>query len=368
MNPSQHRNSTSSSIHLPYTAASTFPTQITNTTFHPQGFSPHSSLRYQDNHSGTSYPSIGISNSTSAPYPTRFTYDLQTHPSGAQHPYNGRNAEAHRHSSESSHSPYPVPLNHLSNPLSASSSSSIVERNLRSPHPPLTASIHPSYPLWPPPLHPIEQKDPLGRPSYTHPFASGPSGVGPSQYRSRRPSSLHGQSTQVPTHPSAPPPFLTHPSTVRTSPFQIPPPLRFNYSGSPPTGDMPPRKKAAIAGGSSGKVTPLTPQTMSSSSSRHKITAKGNGWTMEQTYDSIGQKKEVIVINDSESPSRLPRKRTRAQAATEAAMVNGHSANGSSSMAGSAKKRKADEVSDAGSVKKAKPKPSGVSPRHQDYC
>lgn len=85
---------------------------------------------------------------------------------------------------------------------------------------------------------------------------------------------------------------------------------------------------------------------------------------MEQTVDSVGHKKDVIVIKDSDSPAiDLPRKRTRAAVAAEAAMINGHTANGngSSSLVGSAKKRKVDEVSDAGSMKKAKGKALGVS-------
>ena len=81
---------------------------------------------------------------------------------------------------------------------------------------------------------------------------------------------------------------------------------------------------------------------------------------MEQTYDSVGQKKDVIVIDDSESPGRIPKKRTRAQAAAELAMVNGHSTNGNSSLTSSTKKRKVDEVSDGGSGQKAKGKASGV--------
>ena len=86
---------------------------------------------------------------------------------------------------------------------------------------------------------------------------------------------------------------------------------------------------------------------------------------MEHTYDSIGQKKEVIVIDDSESPSRaLPKKRTRAAVAAESALANGHGTNGSASLALSAKKRKADEVSDAGSVKKAKGKVSRAYAPH----
>lgn len=101
---------------------------------------------------------------------------------------------------------------------------------------------------------------------------------------------------------------------------------------------------------------------------------------MEHTYDSVGQKKEVIVIDDSTTPEHPPRKRTRAQVAAENAAVaaqsgsrvpnapshgsqNGHLTNGyaasvaSTSSAG--KKRKVDEGTDAAAKKKGKA--TGVS-------
>jgi len=97
---------------------------------------------------------------------------------------------------------------------------------------------------------------------------------------------------------------------------------------------------------------------------------------MEHTYDSVGQKKEVIVIEDSESPinglGKLPRKRTRAVAAQEAAahgLANGNGINGhkngtaTSSVGVAGKKRKVDDGSDAGSIKKAKAKVSVSSRR-----
>lgn len=104
---------------------------------------------------------------------------------------------------------------------------------------------------------------------------------------------------------------------------------------------------------------------------------------MEHTYDSVGQKKEVIVIEDSSTPEHPPRKRTRAQVAAENAAVaaqgasgpqlanshggsqNGHMTNGyaasvaSTSSAG--KKRKVDEGPEAAAKKKGKA--SGVSTR-----
>lgn len=81
--------------------------------------------------------------------------------------------------------------------------------------------------------------------------------------------------------------------------------------------------------------------------------------------DSVGGKKEVIVIDDSESPahSMTTRKRTRAQIAAEAAsMSTAQGANGHTSGSASIglKKRKVDEGSEAGSVKKAKAKAPAV--------
>jgi dual-specificity kinase len=101
---------------------------------------------------------------------------------------------------------------------------------------------------------------------------------------------------------------------------------------------------------------------------------------MEHTYDSIGQKKEVIVIDDSQTPEHPPRKRTRAQVAAENAAANGsapdqrnypstttlsqrygngHLTNGSTahsvaSTSSAGKKRKVDEGSDSASKKKGK--------------
>jgi dual-specificity kinase len=92
---------------------------------------------------------------------------------------------------------------------------------------------------------------------------------------------------------------------------------------------------------------------------------------MEHTYDSVGQKKEVIVIDDSQTPEHPPRKRTRAQVAAENAAAqhssdprnypgttlpqrygNGHLTNGSTahsvaSTSSAGKKRKVDEADKA---------------------
>ncbi|KAI9637038.1 kinase-like domain-containing protein [Dioszegia hungarica] len=113
-----------------------------------------------------------------------------------------------------------------------------------------------------------------------------------------------------------------------------------------------------------------TVQTVSSTSgSRRKSGAsasgKGMGWTMEQTYDSTGARKEIIVIEDSNTPDHIPRKRTRAMAAAEAAAeeadkqtsskVNGSVAS-SVAAGGSGKKRKIAESSETAASKKAKAK------------
>jgi len=94
---------------------------------------------------------------------------------------------------------------------------------------------------------------------------------------------------------------------------------------------------------------------------------------MEHTYDSVGHKKEVIVIDDSQTPEHPPRKRTRAQVAAENAAIasgrghayghghgqNGHLYNGASahsvaSTSSAGKKRKVDEGTDSASKKKGK--------------
>jgi dual-specificity kinase len=87
---------------------------------------------------------------------------------------------------------------------------------------------------------------------------------------------------------------------------------------------------------------------------------------MEHTYDSVGQRKEIIVIEDSATPEKFPKKRTRAVAAQEAAAAReaenlrkSMMANGtSSSVGGSAKKRKVEDIGDAGTAKKVKGKVS----------
>ncbi|EIW70133.1 hypothetical protein TREMEDRAFT_68505 [Tremella mesenterica DSM 1558] len=141
---------------------------------------------------------------------------------------------------------------------------------------------------------------------------------------------------------------------------------------------MPPRKKPnnVNVAQPTGSVTPHTLSSTGGSGSRPRKSAKaGNGWTMEHTYDSVGRQKEIIVIDDSQTPE-VPRKRTRAQVAAEAnainsanashagsskGVTNGHSINGSASMLGSGKKRKIDEGSEVGSIKKAKAKQSGTA-------
>ncbi|KAK4688604.1 hypothetical protein P7C73_g1496, partial [Tremellales sp. Uapishka_1] len=234
--------------------------------------------------------------------------------------------------SSTSHSPYGFlhPSQHLS-------TLSPAERTLRSPHPPLTASLHTPH-FWPTSLN----SDPRNRPYHSSPLGDLVSIPAPN------PAYPFHLATY--TSPPSVPPLHT------SSPVLIPPPLRFKYSASPP--NMPPRKKPA----GSNTTTTSTPMTVSSGtgSRPRKVAAKGNGWTTEHTYDSIGQRKEIIIIEDSATPDKAPKKRTRAQAAAEAAIANGSSVNGSSSLIGSAKKRKMDDLSETASSKKGKGKASGV--------
>lgn len=409
------------------------------------------------------------------------------------HAYNGTRHLPHPVSSPGQHSYLSTPTTYFhSNPLSSSSSPlSIDGRVLRSPHPPLTALLNPVSYSDNAHHHHHHQQQQQQRPSSSSSSSS-------AQYRSSHflaqqqlqqdqlQAQLHSHSPVLPPshqqqylaqdhqhlHPShqnhqhhqhqhhhlqrpyhtlspldqpltspslhttftAPPPSAGASGYPRASPVVIPPPLRFNYSATPPEPSpgllqqyalsasshsnplapttrstnsnpalraqyfpeflipaMPPRRKAAVAAGGSTANNEMTvsstPQTVSSatSSARPRKGAKGNGWTMEHTYNSDGQKKEVIVIDDSSTPEHPPRKRTRAQVAAENAAAaaqsgsgvphgnshgsqNGHQANGyaasvaSTSSAG--KKRKVDEGTDAAAKKKGKA--SGVS--HPMFC
>lgn len=338
---------------------------------------------------------------------------------------------------------------HPNLPLSTSTSPlSIDGRVLRSPHPPLTALLNPanvdhsgsnlaaqaqyraSHFLAQQQQHQV-----LHQQSQSHALAQENQHLRPSHHPHRPYHTLspldHPLSSPLLQSTFTAPPHLPPTSTStqhRASPVLIPPPLRFNYSATPPEPSpntlarhsynnagpssagpinsnasiraqyfpeflipaMPPRRKAAGVGATTAATTAAnnmtvsaTPQTVSSatSSTRPRKGAKGNGWTMEHTYDSVGQKKEVIVIDDSQTPEHPPRKRTRAQVAAENAAAaaatggssltharshgsqNGHLPNGyapsvaSTSSAG--KKRKVDEGDTAA---KKKGKASGVSP------
>ncbi|KAK8850533.1 hypothetical protein IAR55_004451 [Kwoniella newhampshirensis] len=342
--------------------------------------------------------SASLADSTSASSSSRHPLHHQGSSFGQSRP------SLHSHS-QSKQSPYgsQYPGLSLSHPHSASSSSSLGERVLRSPHPPLTASIYPrgisngqQHYLWPPSLPPIDANHTHTHSlSYSHSNSRSPNPLNERYYTTPLdianipgPSSHHRESSYISLpaiYPSATP-YLPPPNTTRynlrgESPVHIPPPLRFNYSATPP--DMPPRKKPATAAGpaSSGAATSSTPRTVSSTtglgsgSRTRKLAPNGNGngngkgWTMEHTYDSVGQRKDVIVIDDSASPmigsqqqQQSPRKRTRAQVAAEQqamysnsmSMSNGHA--GSASVSASAKKRKVDEASETGSAKKTKGK------------
>ncbi|WWC72595.1 uncharacterized protein I206_106557 [Kwoniella pini CBS 10737] len=316
----------------------------------------------------------------------------------------------------------------LSNPLSAGSSSTNTtyyhseERGLRSPHPPLTANtnINSTYQshLWPHSYNNTLLSSPH---NYTHSLSHskspqrresiGSTGRGNYHYLNNDYPSLPGPSSQPhqsPRYPESPyqtyepsisntpylPPLIHHhsisgyPNSVSnnnnpTSPVHIPPPLRFRYSISPPVGiqgleNMPPRKKltgeTSIMGSSTPRTTVSSATGVTGSASVTRSGRKGvngKGWTTEHTYDSVGQKKEIIVIDDSQSPmiQQPIRKRTRAQVAAEQAQayaasqtgnslynghINGHSTTSLNSS--TTKKRKVDEGSEHGSVKKVKGK------------
>ncbi|WWC98532.1 hypothetical protein V866_005424 [Kwoniella sp. B9012] len=371
-----------------------------------------------------------ISESSRSPYeqpllpPIQGSSSSGIGPSTKYHLFGQPSPSSHSHSHSHSRSPY---AGHFyNNPLSASSSSTShsIERGLRSPHPPLTAGLLHQNHLWPPhtlppPLgsspHPHThthshshslsiskspqaiplphfRRDSIGSSNPIFYSSEIPSVPGPSnsQYNYRE-SPPHSTTTTTPYLPSA------HHSvsyssgyTRQSSPVHIPPPLRFRYSASPPPLlpqpldeiNMPPRKKVT-----EDSSTTTTPRTMSSAtgiggsgsvSRSGRKGVNGKGWTMEHTYDSVGQKKEIIVIDDSQSPSihqqtQPIRKRTRAQVAAEQAQAQAHeqalhqsqnsiyngNANGhgsTTSLNASTKKRKVDEGSEHGSIKKAKGK------------
>ncbi|KGB75408.2 CMGC/CLK protein kinase [Cryptococcus deuterogattii R265] len=117
--------------------------------------------------------------------------------------------------------------------------------------------------------------------------------------------------------PYLPPPTPSAYAYRAPSPFRIPPPLTFRYSHSPPPLDtMPPRKKAETSTASSATASNAS----AIAGTRARRGANGKGWTTEHTYEPNGQRKEIIVIDDSASPMVQPvRKRTRAQVAAEQA-------------------------------------------------
>ncbi|RSH85302.1 dual specificity protein kinase kns1 [Saitozyma podzolica] len=184
----------------------------------------------------------------------------------------------------------------------------------------------------------------------------------PTYLLSRRPDP-HSAACHPSTSPTSPVQILSIPSSTRAPSLPLPSSAMPNVMAA--------RKTMATNPGYALAHASSTPQTVSSSGSRRTGRtggAKGNGWTMEHTYDSVGQKKEIIVIDDSATPEKIPRKRTRAVAAQEAAeslrksaLANGTGSSVATTVTGAApgKKRKvADDVSDAGTVKKAKGKVS----------
>lgn len=212
------------------------------------------------------------------------------------------------------HPYYPLPLPHTPSG----------HRVLRSPNPPC---------LWPLP-HPLPAIDSLRRPSRHPPHPASHSGSPsldhPRAYYDPTVSVPLAYRESYPSHPSTHPssPYLPPPTPSAygyraPSPFRIPPPLTFRYSRSPPPLDtMPPRKKAepSTADTVAASNASATTGAPASASTRARRGANGKGWTTEHTYEPNGQRKEVIVIDDSASPMVQPvRKRTRAQVAAEQA-------------------------------------------------
>ena len=246
-------------------------------------------------------------------------------------------------SNSHSHSPFNFPP-YLLNPPTSTTSVTFGDRVLRSPHPPLTALLHPSARhLWPPPL------SPYAPPSQAHEYRSSPLEPAYANQPLLTPIAAHRPIS----------PYIYPSSNLQQ--LYVPPPLQFRYSVSP---SAMPRKPSAISS---------TPHTLASSSvsSRHHKLSHGV-YKIEQTVDSIGRQREILVIDDSATPDGPPRKRTRAAVAAEqAAHMNGHSygsangtANGNGSLSGaSGKKRKVDDPAEFAPGKKAKPKTSGVSLR-----
>lgn len=143
---------------------------------------------------------------------------------------------------------------------------------------------------------------------------------------------------------------------------------------------MPPRRKAEPSNAATVAPSnaPAATGAPAPAGTRARRGANGKGWTTEHTYEPNGQRKEVIVIDDSASPMVQPvRKRTRAQVAAEQAaqqqqlhqayastnagysdtvsISNGHGSVASTAgtaAGGNTKKRKLDE--DQGKKTKAK--------------
>ncbi|OXG91888.1 dual-specificity kinase [Cryptococcus neoformans var. grubii Br795] len=269
------------------------------------------------------------------------------------------------------HPYYPLPLPHPHAPSD--------HRVLRSPAP--------QY-LWPLPP-PLPSIDSLRRPARHHPHSlshshsDSPSLEQPRPYYDPAPyrDSYPSYPSNHPSSPYLPPPTPSAYAYRAPSPFRIPPPLTFRYSRSPPPLDtMPPRRKAEPSNAATVAPSnaPAATGALAPAGTRARRGANGKGWTTEHTYEPNGQRKEVIVIDDSASPMVQPvRKRTRAQVAAEQAaqqqqlhqayastnagysdtvsISNGHGSVASTAgtaAGGNTKKRKLDE--DQGKKTKAK--------------
>ena len=176
--------------------------------------------------------------------------------------------------------------------------SSALDRSLRSPHPPLTATLHPQ--IWP---HQHEFAVPF-IPATARPYRSSPLDA-PSPVVLPPP---------IPSAYSSHSPVLPLPNSA--SPLFIPAPLRFDYSTSPPSTDphahaiMPRAAQASRSAAGSGM--------RRANGHAQSNGASTSGWgSYSAASAEPGRRKENPIYIPSDTPE-IPRKRTRAMAAAEA--------------------------------------------------
>lgn len=179
---------------------------------------------------------------------------------------------------------------------------SALDRTLRSPHPPLTAALVPHGWAAPP------------QPEFAIPFA-------PASARPYHSSPLDAPPSAVILPPPIPSAYSSHspvlPLPNSASPLFIPAPLRFDYSTSPPSTD--PRAHVIMP-----RAAQATRTTASNGLRRTNGHAASNvtsvsGWgSYTAMSHEPGRRIENPIYVPSDTPE-IPRKRTRAMAAAEAA-------------------------------------------------